>query len=116
VSERSDYAQAEIDDVHRLELAFEHGAELTKDLAKKTMGIPERRFRAAVSELRRRSYPVVSFSEQASTYRKAVNVQELERFIDSELVTRAREIEQRIRALRERASSWRSEGPQQRLI
>lgn len=103
---RSEYATAHEGDVATLRAAFEAGSALTKELAMFTYAIPERRFRAAVAALRAEGYPVVSFSEAGSTYRKAKDADEMERFIDTELVPRYRKIENEARAMRTRGRSY----------
>jgi hypothetical protein len=101
------------DDVALLRGVFDRGARLTKPEARARYGIEERRFRAAVSELRRRGYPVVSFSEQGNTYRKAVDVQELDHFIN-ELRSRRDDLNVQVMQL-ETTGARRSLNPQMRM-
>lgn len=79
---------------------------LTKELVRTRWNIPERRFRAACSELRLRGVPIVSWSAEDSAYRLAKDAAELEAFIEQELASRARVLEGQIRALREAAPRY----------
>ena len=89
---------------------------LTKDLVRKRWNIPERRFRAACSELRLRGVPIVSWSAEDSAYRMAKDAAELDAFIEHELVSRARVLEGQIRALREAAPRYFGVSEQLALI
>lgn len=100
---REFFAPAGLDELTRLRQSFDRGAELTKAEAQRMWGWNERRFRARVSQLREEGYPVISLSEQGSRYRKARDRRELDDFIDRELVSRTRDIEAQIRALRDGA-------------
>lgn len=80
--------------------AFNRGEALTKDLGLQRYGIPERRFRAAVSKLRDIGEPIVSWSQEGSTYRMARDAAEADRFLETELVPRIRELERRVRHIR----------------
>jgi hypothetical protein len=102
VSSRTEYATALESDVVAIQGAFEAGQQLTKDDASRIYRIPERRFRAAVAAMRANGYPVVSWSEEGSTYRKAKDIAELDLFIDSELLPRMRKLEREARAMRTR--------------
>jgi hypothetical protein len=97
------YAHTSLDDVTRLRLSFDEGTAWTKDAALRQWGWADRRFRATVSRLREEGYPVISVSEQGSVYRRAANRAELEQFIDRELLSRTRDLEAQIRALRDGA-------------
>lgn len=100
MSERAQYATAKQSDVAVLRTAFDRWQRLTKDEAEKAYGIPERRFRAAVAALRAEGYPVVSWSSEGSTYRKARDIAELDLFLDSEILPRIRKLEREARAMR----------------
>lgn len=103
VMERADYATAKDADVACLRRAFDDGHQYTKDSALSGFGIPERRFRAAVSALRHEGYPVISESGQGSTYRRARTYAELEHFIATELNPRANDLMAQARQLRDHA-------------
>ena len=103
-------------DVQIVRILLEEGRALSKDEVRSRWGLPERRFRAAVSALRIEGYPVISDSTEGSTYRKARNEDELERFIAGELVSRTRVLEQQIRALRESAPRYFGVSEQLALI
>jgi len=100
---RDVYAHTSLDDVSRLRESLERGAELTKADANRMWGWHERKFRATVSRLREEGYPVVSWDEQGSRYRKAHDRAELEKFLDTVLLSRVRDLETQIRVLREGA-------------
>jgi hypothetical protein len=100
MTDRIEYATAKDRDVDRLRASLDRGAAWTKEQAAMTLEIPERRFRAAIAVLRAQGYPVVSWSEEGSTYRKAKDITELDRFIDSELLPRVRKLEREARAMR----------------
>lgn len=100
---RASYLMAHVEDVIRLRESFDRGAEWTRDQAAKRWGWSDRRFRKAVNELRQSGYPVISTSEHGSAYRRAKDIAELDAFIERELVSRSRDIEEQIRALREGA-------------
>jgi DNA-binding transcriptional regulator PaaX len=114
VTDRSDYATASQADVAVLRDAFTEGKEITKDFAADVLGIPERRMRAAVAELRDEGMPIVSFSDADSTYHLARDAAEADRFIDTELVPRIRKLERRARRIRENKHRWLDQ--QQQLI
>lgn len=99
----SDHGAARHRDVEVVRVLLEEGRELTKEETRRRWGVPERRFRAAVSALRLEGYPVISGSTEGSTYRKAISMTELDSFIDAELVSRTRVLEQQIRELRQSA-------------
>ena len=98
--DRAQFATSFEGDVDYLRRCFDEGHEITKGDATSAHGIPERRFRAAIAQLRADGYPVVSWSEQGSVYRKASDVAEMSRFIDTELVPRIRKLEREARAMR----------------
>jgi hypothetical protein len=100
VSERTEYATAKDTDVNILLRAFERGQSFTKDQAKNELGIPDRRFRAAVAQLREQGEPIVSWSEEGSVYRMARDAEEAHRFVDTELVPRIRHLERQARHIR----------------
>lgn len=102
------------DDADVLRAAFDRGDELTKEVAQARYGWGDRRFRSIVEALRDEGYPVVSFSEHGSTYRKAASAAEADRFVDEELVPRIRKLERRARRIRESKPIYF--GVQQRLI
>lgn len=93
-------------DVLKLRDSFEAGSEWTKDAAAVHFDMSERRFRAAVAALRATGYPVVSYSEEGSTYRKAKDVREVDHFIDTELLPRMRKLEAEARAMRTLSRRW----------
>ena len=86
---RRDYATAAEDAVARVRELLDAGAQIVRAEVRQMLDMDERKFRAAVSDLRRRGYPVISSSEQGSTYRKARSRDELETFIARELRPRA---------------------------
>ena len=100
MTERSEYATAHDADVNVLLAAFERGQSFTKEQAKNELGIPDRRFRAAVAKLREQGEPIVSWSEEGSVYRMARDAEEAHRFIDSELIPRIRHLERQARHIR----------------
>lgn len=106
MSERQDYATAEDGDVEKLRGSFERGAAWTKQQAATTLGIPDRRFRAAIAALRLEGYPVVSWSEEGSVYRKAHDRDELERFLMDEVHSRRMKLERQERAMRTHGPTW----------
>jgi hypothetical protein len=112
---RGEYAETVKDDETRLWDSFEKGTQWTNATAHVAFGWNERRFRAVVSKLRESGYPVIATSEAGSTYRKALNRSELEAFIERELVTRTRDLEQQIRALRDGADKYFSGVDQLRI-
>lgn len=101
-----DMGKAVTADVAVLRHSLEHGAAWTKTQAEQSLGIPERRFRAAVAALRAEGYPVVSWSEEGSTYRKARDRAEVDRFIDTELIPRMRKLEFEARSMRTLSRKW----------
>lgn len=103
---RAEYATAKEGDVARLRDAFEQGRAFTKEHAREDFGIAERPFRAAVAELRAQGYPVISSSDASSTYRKAKDRAELDRFIQSEVNSRRMQLERQERALRRIGPTW----------
>jgi hypothetical protein len=100
MTDRSEYATAKDGDVLILLSQFEKGVAFTKEQALRDLGIPDRRFRAAVAKLREQGEPIVSWSEEGSTYRMARDAQEAERFIDQELLPRIRHLERQARHIR----------------
>lgn len=94
------YAQIGVDDMTRLRASLDKGESWTKDSALNRWGWADRRLRATVAELRRAGYPVISISEQGSVYRKATSRTEVEDFINRELVSRTRKLEEQIREMR----------------
>jgi hypothetical protein len=103
---RGDYAEANHYDVKRLRESFEKGTQWTKATAHVAFGWDERHFRRVVSELRETGYPCIATSEAGSTYRKAKDITELEAFIERELISRSRDLEAQIRALRDGAHKY----------
>lgn len=97
---KASYLMSDVDDATRLRESFERGAQWTREEADRIWGWNDRRFRLAVAELRDSGYPVVSESERGSVYRKARTREEAEAFIDRELVSRTRKLEDQIRAMR----------------
>lgn len=99
MNERRVFAHVPADDLDRLRDSFEAGAEWTKDEAARILDIPERRFRACVSELREQGVPIVSTSERGSVYRMARTRDEAIDFVDRELMSRIHDIERQVRAI-----------------
>lgn len=93
-------------DVERLRTSLDAGAEWTRDRAYRSFRWNERRFRSAVAELRKEGYPVISVSEQGNVYRKAKTRSECEAFIERELVSRTRKLEEQIREMRAAADKY----------
>ena len=104
MSVRREYATAAEDAVARVRELLDGGAEIVRAEVRAILDMDERRFRAAVSILRRRGYPVISSSEQGSTYRKARSREELEAFIGRELRPRAIDLLEQEQRLREHAA------------
>lgn len=100
---RREYATAAEDAVARVRELLDDGAEIVRAEVRTVLDMDERKFRAAVSVLRRRGYPVISSSEQGSTYRKARSREELEAFIGRELRPRAIDLLEQEKRLREHA-------------
>lgn len=96
----------ERNDIERVREALERGGELDKRAAFATMKIPERRFRKAVSSLRAEGYPVVSWSERGSRYRKAIDQAELDTFIASEIDSRIADLATQKAALQRERRRW----------
>ncbi len=90
--DRAEFASARPRDVALLKVLFAEGKELTKQIALDRYRIPARRFRSAVSELRRSGYPVVSWSAKDSTYHLARSEDELESFLKAEILSRATDL------------------------
>lgn len=97
---RSEHLTVTEEDVNVLLKAFNVGRALTKEEGRALYGIPERRFRAAVARLREQGEPIVSWSEEGSTYRMAKDADEAERFINSELLPRIRHLDRQVRNIR----------------
>ena len=100
---RKEYATAAEDTVARVRELLDGGAEIVRADVRAVLDMDERKFRAAVSILRRRGYPVISSSEQGSTYRKARSREELEAFIARELRPRAIDLLEQEQRLHEHA-------------
>lgn len=67
--------------------------------------IGDRRFRAAVRVLRESGVPVIAESAEGSAYRLARTTAELQQFVN-ELRSRARSLEEQVRALEENAPRY----------
>lgn len=93
-------------DIEVIRAVFDSGRAISRDDVWTRYRINDRSFRRCVSLLRASGYPVISTSEQGSEYRRARGQAELDAFIESELVSRARDIEEQIRALRESAPTY----------
>ena len=104
--DRSEFATARPRDVALLKVLLEEGRELTKAVALEKYRIPARRMRAAISELRRQGYPVISHSSAGSTYRRARSEAEAEAFVASEVMSRATDLLEQARAIRAHARSF----------
>lgn len=115
VLDRSEYATARDADVAVLREAFDEGRAFTKDTAAEQLGIPERRLRAAVSELRRLGYPVYSTSQQGSRYRRCRNQAELEELIAREIHPRAVDLLTQEHEMRDHAGEFFGEPVQSGL-
>jgi hypothetical protein len=116
VKQRAEFTVAKQEDIEVLRQSLDTGAEWTKDSWRAVMGWNERRFRATVAALREIGYPVISTSEQGSTYRKAWSEQELEDFIRRELLSRIRHLDYQVAALRNGAARYFGGPEQVRLI
>ena len=103
---RASYRSAHAEDVERLRESFERGAEWTRKQAEVRWGWHERRFRHAVSELRLSGYPVISSSEAGSVYRKARSREEVEGFIERELLPRANALREEAQLLQRAADHY----------
>lgn len=90
-------------DIDVIRAAFDGGRAISRDEVWARYRINDRSFRRCIQMLRLQGFPVISTSEQGSEYRKARSQSELETFINQELVSRARDIEEQIRVLRESA-------------
>lgn len=101
---RREYATAAADAVARVRVLLDAGGEIVRAEVRAVLDMDERKFRAAVSELRRGGYPVISSSEQGSTYRKARSREELDAFIARELRPRAVDLLEQEHQLREHAA------------
>ena len=101
---RRDYATAAEDAVTRVRELLDAGAQIVRAEVRQMLDMDERKFRAAVSDLRRHGYPVISSSEQSSTYRKARSRDELETFIARELRPRAVDLLEQEHQLRDHAA------------
>jgi hypothetical protein len=115
LAERVEEWTAHDADVSTLLAAFNRGEALTKEQGRTRYGIPERRFRAAVSKLRDQGEPIVSWSQEGSTYRMARDAAEADQFLATELIPRIRELERRVRHIR-MGMRVRFGANQQRLI
>jgi len=115
IIERVEDATARPRDVALLKALFGEGRELTKQVALDRYRIPARRFRAAVSELRRQGYPVVSWSIAGSVYRRAASEAELDAFVRAEILSRATDLFSQATAMRREARAH-FEPIQQQLI
>lgn len=92
-------------DVELVRSLLEGGHEISRDEAWPRWRLNDRRLRAAVSALRLSGYPVIASSGAGSTYRRAHNQAELDGFL-AEIESRARSLEEQIRALRESAPRY----------
>jgi len=113
---RPDIAVAQRADLEILRAAFDSGRAIARDEVWNRYRIGDRPFRRCVQLLRHDGYPVISTSEQGSEYRRARSEHELEEFLERELVSRARDIEHQIRALRESAPRYFGASEQLALI
>lgn len=104
--DRAEFASARPRDVALLRALFAEGRELTKAIAKDRYHIEPRAFRAAVSELRRRGMPIVSYSTPGSTYHLARDEREAEAFVAAEIMSRATDLLEQARAIRAHARDW----------
>lgn len=103
-------------DVDVLRDLFIAGRELTKDEAWQRHRIGPRQFRAAVSALRLAGVPIVSSSSEGSVYRLARSASEAEEFVEREIVSRSRVLEQQARAIRDHSRAYFGAGEQLALI
>lgn len=115
LQDRAEYANARPRDVALLKVLFEEGRELTKAIVIERYRIPPRRMRAAISELRRQGYPVISHSAAGSTYRRARSEAEVEAFVRTEVMSRATDLLAQASAMRRDARMY-FEPIQPRLI
>lgn len=93
-------------DADMLRPTLDAGKEWTRVMARAAFGWSDRRFRKAIADLREGGYPVVSTSDAGSVYRRARTREEVEDFIERELITRTRQLEHQIRALRDGADRY----------
>jgi hypothetical protein len=110
-----DYTKAQPIDVRLVRTLLDEGRSLQKAEVKRRWGIEPRKFRAAISELRRQGYPVVSWSTAGSVYRKAHDEAELEAFLKAEILSRATDLFTQATAMRRDARAH-FEPIQQQLI
>ena len=99
----ADLSRAHPADIDVLRAAFDSGRAIARGEVWERYRITDRAFRRCVQVLRLSGYPVISTSEEGSEYRRARNAAELDDFLERELISRARDIEEQIRALREAA-------------
>lgn len=97
-TDRSNHGRAHPADVDVLRAAFDSGRAIARGEVWERYRIGDRRFRAAVTVLRLSGLPVIAESSEGSTYRLARTTGELEAFL-GELRSRARSLEEQIRAL-----------------
>ena len=93
-------------DADALRLSLAKGDEWSRRDGSAYFGWNDRRFRDAVATLRQQGYPVVSTSGEGSVYRLARSREELEAFVEREIVSRSRELEEQARALRDAADKY----------
>lgn len=92
-------------DVELVRSLLDAGHEIARDEAWARWRLNDRRLRAACSALRSSGYPVVTASEAGAAYRRARTAQELETFV-AELRSRARSLEEQVRALETHAPAY----------
>lgn len=103
-------------DIDVIRAAFDSGRAISRDEVWARYRINDRAFRRCVQLLRLDGYPVISTSEQGSEYRRARSQRELEDFVERELISRARDIEEQVRALRDSAPRHFGQAEQLALI
>lgn len=102
-------------DVELVRSLLEGGHEIARDEAWSRWRLSDRRLRAACSALRASGYPVVTASEAGAAYRRARSPQELDAFV-AELRSRARSLEEQVRALETHAPAYFGSAEQLALI
>lgn len=102
-------------DVEVLRAVFGSGRSVVRGEVWDRYRIGDRRFRAAVRVLREAGVPVIAESAEGSAYRLARSPQELETFV-AELRSRARSLEEQVRALEAHASAYFGDAEQLALI
>lgn len=112
---RPDIAVPRHPDIELVRSLLDAGHEIARDEAWARWRLNDRRLRAACSALRSSGYPVVTASEAGAAYRRARTAEELETFV-AELRSRARSLEEQVRALETHAPAYFGDAEQLSLI